>query len=283
MEIIKVTLPVDHEIVWMACCHEGNGHQHRKGLAEAVDYITQKDNRYAVIVGDLVEGIHITDRRYEKDVHDKGGTILRQFNNITGIFEGARGRIITALSGNHEWTVRHYGDGVKEIFCERLKVPYGTYSCKIHVQDQKGRLQYKVFVTHGNGHISSVHPDPVMREASLKSQVKRKLAKELMADCHLNIIAHFHRPVIVHPYQSLYLVDDGEKIRQKYLAEVNPRAAFIPEEQRWYAAVPGFLKKYGVPGVSGYVERSGLAPVELGFLVSHANSGRTFGIEKRLV
>ena len=165
-----------------------------------------------------------------------------------------------------------------------LGIQYGTYSCKLLVLDPRGRLQYKAFITHGNGSLSSAHAEPIMREASLQAQVKRKLTKELMADCHVQVMAHFHRPVIVSPYQSLYLTDNGIKIKQQYHADADPRAKYIPEDLRWHIAVPGFVRKYSKDTkTSGYVERAGLAPAELGFLVSKSVGGRTVHVEKRLV
>jgi hypothetical protein len=284
VNLLRSVLPPDHEIAWIACPHEGNGHQHTDGIEEAIDWVAASPNRYAALLGDLVEAITITDPRYEHKIHQKRASIIDQYNGITDRFRRIRKRILFALSGNHDHSVRHYGDGIASIFCKNLKVPYGTFSCKLRLVDRRGKQMYKVFATHGAGHISSVHPDPVMREASLMSQVKRKLAKELHADCHVQVTAHYHQPIVVPPYQGLYLVDDGFRMRQQYVAEADPRAKYIPVDLRWHCAVPGWVKKYSsLLGSSGYVERRGLQPVPLGFLVSIAQGGKTVAIEKHLV
>lgn len=284
MKLIKINLPIDHEIVWIACLHEGNAHQHSRGIDEAVDYIASKKNRYCFIVGDIAEAIQINDKRYEHDIHKKKASIIGQYNSATDRLKKIKNKVLGSVAGNHDWKIRSYGDFVEEIFCRGLEIPYGTYSCKLIVSDPKGKIQYKSFITHGNGSLNSAHAEPIMRDASLQTQVKRKLSRELMSDCHLQVIAHFHRPIIVPPHQSLYLTDDGARIKQNYHADADPRAKYIPEDLRWHIAVPGFIRKYSKnDDTSGYVERAGLSPVELGYLVSHAQAGKTISVEKRLV
>jgi hypothetical protein len=266
----------------MACLHEGNVHQHRDGIKEIISYVASTKNCFAFIVGDIGDGIDHTDKRWERTGQTEQ-SILEQYNGITDLFMPIKSRLLGAIAGNHDWKLNHWGDCVKDVFCKRLEIPYGTAACKLIVSDLKGKLQYKAFAHHPfTGQVNSNHPDPIMREAVETSQVKRKLALQRMGDCILNISAHFHKGRIAKPFQDLYLVDDGKTIKQKYHREANPTAEYIPEDLRWFASVPGFVKKH-VMGLSGYVERSGYAPVELGVIRSFTVAGKVTHVDKKLV
>jgi hypothetical protein len=267
MEIIKVELPVNHEIGFAGCFHFGNGHQHLDGIQQYVNWLKAKGNRYGFLMGDISEAIHKSDKRHEDALHKN--TILDQYADAVDMFKPVRKKLLGALAGNHDFKINSYGDFVDYNFCRPLGIPYGTYSSRILIYTDEKKLQYKVFATHGNGTVRSVHADPVMREAAEKSQVKRKLTNERNADCILNVIAHFHKSIIVSPYNELHMIDDEIQIKQKYHISPSQTAQFIPIDQRWYLAVPGFIRKYGVGNqsqASSYVERAGMSPVELGFV-----------------
>ena len=282
MKLIKVSLPTDHEIVWVACLHEGNVHQHSDGIDEIIDYIGTGKNRYAFIDGDIGDGITHIDKRWERKSQDKQ-SVLEQYNSITDRFKPIKRKLLGANSGNHDWKLNTWGDCVEGVFCKNLDIPYGTVASKLIVSDLKGKLQYKAFIHHPfTGSVNSTHPDPLMREATETMQVKRKLALQKMGDCILNISAHFHKGRIARPYQGLYLVDDGTSIKQKYHREADPRAPYIPEDLRWYASLPGFVKKH-LMGLSGYVERSAYEPVEIGVVRSFTVGGKITHMDKKLV
>ena len=268
--------------MWIACLHEGNVHQHRDGIREVIEYVLSTKNCYAFACGDIGDAILHTDKRWERK-GQKETSILQQYNSITDLFMPIKNRMLGAISGNHDWKMNGFGDCVEGVFCSRLEIPYGTVSCKLIVSDPKGKLQYKAFIHHPfTGQINSNHPDPLMREAAETSQAKRKLCDQRMGDCVLNISAHFHKGRIAKPFQDLYLVDDGKAIKQKYHREANPQAEYIPEDLRWYATLPGFVKKH-LMGLSGYVERSGYKPVELGAIRSFTVAGKITHMDKKLV
>ena len=275
-------MPADHEIVWIACTHFGNPYRHAEGLEEIVQYVARGSNRRAALVGDIAEAINPLDRRYEQGKHKQ--TITEQYGDAEDIFRPIRNKVLFACSGNHDSKVRHYGDMVKDIFCKHLRIPYGTVSCKLIVSDKSGKLMYKAFATHPHsGMIRSSNPDPIMREASEKSQLKRRLARERMADCILNMAAHFHKAIVVKPFQELYLVDDGERIKQRYIAEAHATDEYIDENLRWYGSIPGWIKKYGELGTDGYTERAGYDPLPLGAIKTVVQGGKIVDMDKMLV
>lgn len=282
MELIKASLPPDHEIVWIACTHFGNSHQHLEGIQETVAYVARGTNRRAAIVGDIAEAISPQDKRHEQETHKE--TITSQYNRAVDTFRPIRRKILFANAGNHDTKVRTHGDMVKDIFCKYLEIPYGTVSCKLIVSDKTGKLQYKVFATHPHsGSINSSHPDPIMREAAEKVQLKRRLCRERMGDCILNVAAHYHKAIVVKPYQGgLYLIDDGEALKQRYKAEADPRAEYIDEDLRWYGSIPGWIRKHMLH-VDSYVEKNGLDPLPLGAIRTVTQGGKIVEMKEMLV
>jgi len=247
-----------------------------------VDYVSRGSNRRAVGVGDFLEGITPNDRRFEYGSHLK--TVTEQCSSVKKMFKPIKNKFLVAGRGNHETTIRGHGDILKDVFCKELGIRYGTTSFKLIVTDPSGKLMYKAFVTHPHsGIIRSSHPDPIMRDATEKVQLKRRLARERMGDCILNMAAHYHKAIVVDPYidQSLYLVDDGQKIKQRYIAEAHPTDEYIDEDLRWYGSIPGWIKKYRL-GSDGYVDRNGLAPLPLGYMRTIVRGGKIVRMEKVL-
>jgi len=274
----------------MACPHGGSIHAHYDGIKENIEQIGSGKNSRAIIVGDIVDGMPHDDPRYIPGEQEVDGdrkvekSILRCYNDMAKMFMPIRNKILCAFAGNHDYRSMKWGDCVKDIFCERLGIPYGTTAGKIIVNDEKtGKLQYKIFAYHPfTGSIGSTHSDPIMREATETSQMKRKLVQQGMGDCLLQVVAHFHNGKIAPPFQGLYLVDDGTNIKQKYHKEADPRAQYIPENLRWYASLPGYQKKH-IMGKSGYVERAGYGPVELGCIRAFVVAGKITHMDKVLV
>jgi hypothetical protein len=247
-----------------------------------VEWVSRGTNRRAVGVGDLLEGITPRDKRFEYGDHKL--TVTEQCAIAKKRLYRIRRKILGLGRGNHETSIKSHGDIIKDVLCADLRVPYGTSSFKLLVHDSKtDKLMYKAFATHyHSGSIGSTNPDPIMRKASEQSQVKRKLSRERMADCILNMAAHFHKAIVVKPHQELYLVDDGEKIKQRYVAEADPTAEYIDENLRWYGSIPGWIKKY-LLGTDGYVERTGYDPLPIGFIKTTVRGGKLVDMEKVLV
>lgn len=284
MQIIPVTLPRDHELAWIACTHEGNPNQHEEGIEDAISYVERGSNRKAVLVGDLVEGITPRDRRFEYGSHTM--SITEQCQKIKARFRRIKGKILVAGRGNHESAIKDHGDIIRDVFCKDLGIPYGTVSFKLVVSDPSGKLMYKAFATHPHsGSIGSSSDNPILRDAMEKVQLMRRLCREMMGDCILNMAAHFHKAITVDPrdYQKLYLVDDGEKIKQRYVVKGDPTAEYIDEYSRWFGSIPGWVRKYGELGTDGYVERAGYNPLPLGYLKTVTRDGKIVAMEEALV
>lgn len=110
-------------------------------------------------------------------------------------------------------------------------------------------------------------------ELILKRHLKHKFG-----DCLLMSMGHTHKLLICSPNPELYLTDDGSQITQKYTRS-DKADGYIHPDHRWYINTGSFLKLYG-DGVSGYAERAGYDPVELGFIVVMVRDRKIVDVRK---
>lgn len=278
MQIIERLLPADHNLYLISDIHEGTFLQHEHGLNHLIEVVSKDKNGYVAILGDLAEAITIDDKRYDASTVDSRNPLpLQQYQSLVSLFKPIRGKILVTLEGNHDYKISaRFGNGVRDIFCRELEIPYGTYSCKLNIKDKKKRLQYKTFLTHGFGSVNSVADDPVRREANMQLSLKRRLYRKA-GDCSLMAMGHTHKLIVKPPISDLYLTDDGEKIKQHY---TKPNGSdFISPDLRWYCNTGSFYKLYHMTD-SGYAERFGYDPTELGFCVAEVKGGSINNVRK---
>ena len=79
--------------------------------------------------------------------------------------------------------------------------------------------------------------------------------------------------------KTLYLIDDGENIKQHYKFSITPNQKIHPDH-RWYVNTGSFLRLYGDMGVSGYAEMAWYDPIMLGFSVAKVRDRELVGVEK---
>ena len=271
-------LPPDHEIILFGDTHEGCILKHKKGVRDVVEYIKNTENCFAVHMGDIVESIAIDDIRYDRKTIDPGSpTPLKQYLNARDELEPIKDKLLVILEGNHDWKVeRKHGDFLREIVCEPLGVPYGTFDCWLTAvpgkkpawryckEGDKNNVKYNFFLTHGVGTAKSAAKDPILRLGNRMAAAKWKL-HEHASDCVLMAQGHTHRLMVVKPTKTLGMkCVDGQIIQEYYTTSDSLEK--IDKDHRWYLHCGSFLKKYGPMGVSGYAERMGLPPAELGFV-----------------
>ena len=249
--------------------------KHSKGLRKMIAALAEDPVGYGVHMGDAVEGITVDDKRYCPQTNTS--LPVRQYGAVAEELAPVAEKLLVLLEGNHDYkiTARH-GSLLWEIVCSKLagsKDPdelYGTYSCKLHIEDRKGQLMYKTFLTHGAGTINSVADDPVRREANMYLSLKRKLFRKA-GDCVVMAMGHTHKLLVKPPISSLYLADDGKETKQRYTS-ASQTAEHIDPDLRWYVNTGCFYKLYH-EGVSGYAERFGYDPNELGYAVVRVKDG----------
>lgn len=280
MELITKSLPKNHDLFLVSDIHEGTVLKDHEGVLKMVDMVLSRKNNFVVLGGDLIEAITVDDKRYGVETSTTA-TPLRQCANVIRDLSPIKKKVVFALDGNHEWKLSRFGNLIKDVICAKLDIKYGTYTCKLTVNDYKGNMMYKLFYTHGSGTINSSAYDPLRCSANMKVQLKSKLYNKA-GDCHIMAMAHAHKLVVVRPTTTLYLVDRGSKIETRYMTLDNNKNEYINPEHRWYACTGSFLKPYK-KGVSGYTERAGYDPVELGFVVIKVRDSTIIDVQKVVI
>ena len=266
MKLITKTLPSNHNIFMFGDKHDGSVLSSERGWDTLVKMMLSEydgcSNNYGADGGDMMEAIMVDDPRYSADKMTEP-LPLEQVNRAIEAREPIKDILLYILMGNHERSLWKYGDVTREI-CEKLGVEYGTYTTKLTVNDSKGNLMYKLFDTHGRKGISSSADDPIRIEANMQLTLKRHL-KNKAGDCAVMIKHHVHKLIVCPPRASLYLTDDGNKVKQRYTS-YGQTEPYIHPDARWYGCAGSFLKLYG-DGMSGYAEIAEYDPVELGWLI----------------
>jgi hypothetical protein len=288
MKLLEKMLPRTHEIVLVSDSHEGTILKHRKGYKKVIKMVADTSSMYLAHLGDLIEGITVDDPRYCIQTTDpQTSTPVRQYRQALEELMPIKDKVLVMLEGNHDWKLSgRYGSLIKDVVCPELagnkdgSTIYGTYSCKLSIVDRKGELMYKMFLTHGAGSINSSADDPVRRDANMMLSLKRKLFRKA-GDCIIQAQGHTHKLIVKPPKPELYLTDDSKNIHQRY-TKTSQTADFIHPDLRYYANTGCFYKLYEM-GVSGYAERAGYDPNELGYVVVKVVDGIIKSVEPRVI
>lgn len=288
MKLIEKILPPTHNIYLISDTHEGTILKHRKGLQKVIKKIANDPIGYVAHLGDLIEGITVDDKRYcMMTVDTETSTPIRQYKAVIEELEPIKDKLLVILEGNHDAKIAgRYGDILRDMVCPQLSGNkdsgelYGTYSCKVAIKDREGKLLYKMFLTHGSGSVNSTADDPLRREANMLLALKRKMSP-MAGDCIIQAMGHTHRLLVKPPMSELFLTDDGEDVMQEY-TQVHQADKFIPKDLRWYINTGCFYKLYHM-GVSGYAERAGYAPNELGYIKIRVKGGIIQGVDREVV
>jgi hypothetical protein len=278
VQLLTVKLPKDHNIFHVGDQHGGSILSYRAGWHKMVRMVKTKydgcANNYVIDGGDMVEAITVDDKRYAQDTMGEE-MVLDQMEDAIADRQEIKSVLLTILQGNHEQHLFGIGDITKKV-CEKLGVPYGTFTSKLTIQDPKGNLMYKIFETHGGKGITSTADDPKRRRVTMQLILKRQL-KFKAADCVIMVKHHAHKMIVCKPESELYLTDNGKEIEQNYTGW-GQTEKYIHPDARWYGCAASFLKLYG-DGISGYAERKEYDPVEVGFLITKVRDGKVIGME----
>lgn len=268
-------LPSNFNLYQIGDSHEGTILQHREGLLETIEAIHDDPIGYAVHMGDEIEAITIDDPRYDMETQERS-TPLQQRDNVVKDFAPIAEKTLVWLWGNHPQKLAKFGNITLDI-CTQLGIEYGTWTAKLKFHDTHGPM-FKAFLTHGiRGRIVSNAKDYEQQQANMKASLKRKLEAKA-GDCLLMSMGHTHLLLIVEPAKRLYLTDDGDSVKQRYLTP-GSNEDYIAPDRRWYTNTGSFLKLYG-NGVSGYAEIAGYDPVELGYILVKVRDRKIQSVEK---
>jgi len=285
MKLLTKALTENHNLFFIGDLHLGTILHHKDGFKEFIDTFQspyeglQPANNWAINMGDNIEAIMMDDPRYSPDTTDQPFP-LQQIEDIVTLLWPIKSKLLTILTGNHEMKLWRFGN-ITRIICDKLSVPYGTYTSKITITNQKDTLLYKVFATHGRKSITSTADDPKRRLVNQRLILKRHL-KFKAGDAVIMAKGHSHKLIVCDPEPELYLVDDGKKIKQKYITS-SQNAEYIHPDHKWYISTGSFLKLYGHDGVSGYAEIAEYDPLELGYCVALVRNGSIQEIQRKVL
>jgi hypothetical protein len=290
--------------------HEGNLNRHATGFDMMVDMINSPfdglppSHNRALDHGDFIEGIHVTDPRYQMDmttIYEEEVNSDVEFNrsqiatkqmvkkmNIdkqvdAGVKNrmGIRDKMLMMLDGNHPWKLQKYGDLTARA-CKDLGINFGSYTA--HITYKAKRLfgpgepfyLFNHFAGHGWRSVNSRVDPPERAKVNMQIQLKNNL-KDMAGDTLVMSMGHTHKLIYKPPVSQLYIQGEGAEVVQRY---TGPRklTGFIHPDYRWFINTGSFLKLYGP--VSGYAERAGYSPNELGFAVLLIRGGKVAGVKR---
>ena len=216
MQLLNAKVPVGSWNLWdIGDFHVGSTTFHEEGFLEIREQIIEDGSARVVVGGDLIEAITIDDRRFDMETNDPALRLpLQQCEKVVELLEPIKKKIVCVLEGNHERKLRKYGYLVRDVICRELGIvdKYGTSSAKISYTDKHG-LQFKHYTIHGFTKISSKAKDPIQRIANMKASAKDKMQRKA-GDCGLMTRHHNHLLYTIEPHRELYVVDDGDSIKQ---------------------------------------------------------------------
>lgn len=282
MKIIQRKLPANCNIFLFGDDHIGTTLRHDSGWRKLCDMMNSEycgcNANFGIHHGDFIEAIMVDDKRFDM-LTTREAFVLQQLELAAKAIEPIKDRLICFLDGNHPRKLSKFGEITKYFCSEKLLRPeiFGTYSAHITYTDNKGRLLFRHFCTHGAGSIKTVADDVERATANMRLSLKRKL-KHKFGDTLLMSMGHTHKLIIARPISLLYMQGGSGAVKQDYTAP-NRIDGFIHPDYRYYVNTGSFYRLYG-DGVSGYGEVANYDPVQLGFAVARVRSRRLIDVDE---
>jgi len=275
----RINIPSTYDLYCWGDTHVGNPGLHEEAILHFRRYIKAKKNRFFVHLGDACEAITLSDKRYELDMHmGRAGRVMDQIREVVDWFNPIADRGLCFLEGNHEHKL-HNTIKITDEICRELNMDNGTYTAKLVLNDIKG------LIWHGAGIVNPRAGDKRQIETNKQIAIKRKLRWLPGGDADWLGMGHIHQLIIHPPDDYLHLIDDGKNLKQVYpspgrIVVDKKRGLYrIPEEDRWYFSSGSALRQY-LGGVSGYAERAGYPPSEIGCIKISVKNDKLKNIEK---
>jgi hypothetical protein len=260
--------------------HEGNSQTAHEQYGHMVDKVASEKNTFMVHMGDACES-RCTDHKYFSDETCEIPIPMRQADNMIEIHKPIAKKILVWMRGNHEWDLHRFGD-LSEYIAKGIECPYGTYTSRLQFQSKRGPM-FRAFFTHGIGcQLISNAKDHEQRVANMKATLKSRLQNK-SGDCALMACGDTHKLLIVDPAPRLFLSgDESGVLKSQYLKPDGGMGEWIEPDRRWYVNTGSWLKLY-TEGVSGYAERFGCDPIELGYAIAEIRDRKLVNVRKVVI
>lgn len=229
----------DYNLYFIGDLHYPRGRLNK--FQEAIDEVKNDKHGYMIGMGDWIEGINYTDKRYNPEEtaqiilqsQSPVNMISEQWDMFEETISPMSSKIIGLLNGNHE---RSFGNktSYNELtrICKRLDVPYlGTVAL---VSTRK----LKLMVAHGIG--GGVNPGFAINQLHKHSRI--------LADVDIIAEGHTHKLAVYPSIKPL-------KVCGKDLCQ----------EVQYYCACGSFLANYLI-GIDTYAENKMYDPLPIGYI-----------------
>ena len=236
-------------------CHIGNRGCSMERLREDIEAVRADPDARAILMGDLADYIGPTDRRWDaasiptdyrvKDLADWGAFLMKL---VVKEFSPIKGKIIGALSGNHEATFQaQQAAQLHAATCNALGVPDLGYCCfldlifrkalRLPINEKSHGRRYRIYAHHGAGAAQSPG-----------GKTNRLVGFMMLAEADIYLIGHVH---------------EKDVKRIDTLAANDSCTAITTGRKRLGVFTGSYLRTYS-EGAAGYAERAGYKPVPLG-------------------
>jgi hypothetical protein len=242
-----------------------------------VDDFRYQFNNTAVYENILNDGVRFNESNIKTKRMVKQENAMAQLEQAVKNREPIKEHILLILDGNHPQRLHPYGELTAEL-CKRLGVNYGTYTSHITYRtpnkyvDHKSNLDtfaFNHFAGHGWKSINSLVEPPERAKLNMQISLKNHL-KSQAGDCLLMSMGHTHKLIFKKPLSQLYMEGQDDILVQKYTS-AKKHDGFIHPDYRWFVNTGSFVKLYSEH--SGYAERAGYPPNELGFAIVEIRGG----------
>jgi len=280
MQLITKEVPNNFNLFCFGDMHIGSILYHKAGFAKLRSmmhrsYCNCKDN-FGVCHGDHIEAIMVDDKRYQRGM-SRLESIIEQTEEAVKEMDGIKKQLVCTLEGNHETALDRYGSIGADI-AKKLGIKFGTYTARITYKFSDGTF-FKHYATHGAKSVSSNAKTAKQKRENMENRL-RLLMTEKSHTCAIATMGHTHKLMVCRPEPQLYIDDDGIELSQHYTKPV--QSGYADQEQRWFVNTGSFMKLYAL-GHSGYAERFGYDPIELGFVIVKVRDKQIIDIDKIVI
>lgn len=275
-------LPSNFHLYLVGDPHIGNAAVSEKMIVRAVKDIKSKKHSRVALLGDHLETITVSDKRYDISVH---GHRMARFNaqrdRFMELFEPISDRVLWLLDGNHERKI-----------CN-IYLPNADIAKSWRTVYANGSLVKAIFedwrlaTWHGAGIINSRAGDSLQRSTNMLIALKRNMRSLPVDDCDVVACGHYHQCLCHAPENRLVLLSEvtseGLELKHKYTKPgrmpVGDDGLYrIHEDDRYWMSCGGFLRAYS-EDMPSYTEDRGLQATEMGYGHIQVNNGKPAIIE----
>lgn len=259
--------------------HIGNAAASIPSIERAIKDVQQDPRGFAVLWGDLVEGIYIHDKRFQSDVHaGKLQTANAQVKMVSELLKPIAKKILYGHAGTHEPTINETFKIMEAI--KDLMLPYNENIVMSDHVSCSCRLMPDMYLYshHGAGRVHSTADDEDLRYSQECRSVVKKLVPMPCANASVAGMGHIHKSRIKSPVTKTYVYAEDGDIKQEIVTSARTAGGNVTAPFRWYFSNPSFLRTTLTNALT-YSEKRMYGAVELGYSIINYKNGKVDTVE----